>query len=217
MGKLEPESYDEIIAKYNAGKSTVELGKEYGVNPNSIYYRLKKLGINPRGRSQAKRTYDVVEDFFDLINTQEKAYLLGILYADGCNSTEISCIRLILGEQDYDLLQRLCKLIYKCDRPLLKRKGKLFTDNGKEYLRKDSYCLAISNKHISQQLESYGLVKAKSLKVTFPTCIPDNLLSHFVRGYFDGDGSLSFSSGQIAISILGTENFTETLRDKCLT
>ncbi len=201
--------------KYLSGKNTVELGKEYEINPGAIYNILKRNNVQLRSDSQAKRKYDIDELFFDTIDTQESAYFLGILYADGCNSTENYSVRLIVSEKDCDILYKLKNLIFKCDRPLLKRKGKLFNNNGKTYLRKDSYCLTISNKHISSKLESHGLIKAKSLKLTFPTCVPNHLLHHFIRGYFDGDGCLSFTSNQISISILGTDSFIKELQSIC--
>jgi hypothetical protein len=117
--KLDKRFSQDIIEKYLSGKSTLELGTEYGVNPGSIHYLLKKKEIKTRDHSQANRTYDVYEDFFDTINTSEKAYFLGILYADGCNSTEMTCVRLILSEQDssihmdrkYDKFNEICSLI----------------------------------------------------------------------------------------------------------
>lgn len=45
-------------------------------------------------------------------------------------------------------------------------------------------------------------------------CVPHNLLQHFIRGYFDGDGSVGVSTeNQIAISILGTEEFVSKLQE----
>lgn len=211
--RIKEEDKNSIIEQYLEGKNTSELGRLYNVNPGAIYYLIKKNGITPRNGSQAGRKYDIKEDFFDVIDTKEKAYFLGILYADGCNSTENNLVRIVLTAKDKPLLERLSSEIYNCHRPLSLRKGKWFEDNGKRYKRKDSYCLSISNKHISKKLNEYGLVKAKSLKVTFPEYIPDELTSHFIRGYFDGDGSISFSSNQISISILGTESFCETLKE----
>lgn len=87
------------------------------------------------------------------------------------------------------------------------------TVKDKQYQSKATYCLSITNKHISKQVETLGLVKAKSLKVTFPTFLPDSLIPHFVRGYFDGNGSVNMTkAGQLSISILGTTQFCETLK-----
>jgi len=215
--KLDLKFKDEIISQYLSGKSTVELGKVFEVSPGAIYSFLRKNNVKIRGRSEGQRKYDLNELYFDDINSQEKAYFLGILYADGCNSTELNLIRLVLSAQDIDLLKRLTKLIYKEDRPLAFRKGKEFIDkqSGKIYQRKDSYCLSIQHKHTSMKLNEYGLVKAKSLKLKFPDCVSRNLIQHFIRGYFDGDGTVGITiEKQLNVSILGTEQFCSTL--KCI-
>lgn len=207
---------DELISEYLLGISSVELGKKYNVTYQTILMFLRKKKILIRDISHANQKYKLHENFFDIIDSQEKAYFLGILYADGCNSTELNMIRLILTSSDVELLKQLSAFIYQVERPLTFRKGKSFFDKqtSKIYQRKDSYCLTIQNKHISSKLVEYGLIKAKSLKVKFPTCIQHNLLRHFIRGYFDGDGSVGVTlENQIAISILGTEDFTAKLQE----
>lgn len=204
---------ENVIREYSSGKSTVYISRKYGINCGSVIYWLKKNNVNRRNQSEAHRKYPLNENFFDTIDSPTKAYFLGLLYADGCNSPEQNLIRLILSKQDKPLLERLSAIIYKQPKPLIFRKGHLFTDNGRTYFRRDSYQLNISNKHMSEILIQHGLVKAKSFIVVFPKWIEESLISHFVRGYFDGDGCISFTKNrQIAISILGTENFCLKLK-----
>jgi hypothetical protein len=59
----------------------------------------------------------------------------------------------------------MSNIIYIDNRPLILRRGKYFIEKDKIYIRKDSYCLTISNKHISEKLMYYGLTKAKSFNI----------------------------------------------------
>lgn len=54
---------------------------------------------------------------------------------------------------------------------------------------KNQYRLTINNKHISKRLAELGCGKAKTSVITFPTLeqVPENLIHHFIRGYFDGN------------------------------
>jgi len=208
--KLEPFE-NQIVEEYSKGKSTVELGKEYGVNAGSIYYCLKKNNVQVRNRSEAQRKYTIREDYFDKIDTCHKAYILGLLYSDGCNSTESNCVRIVLTAQDKHILEDISSLIYVDHRNLTYRKGHEFVDKGKTYFSKDSCVFTINNKRISENLCRWGVVKNKTQKIIFPTWLKPIYVSHFIRGYFDGDGSISISNCQAQVSILGTKAFCTVL------
>lgn len=202
-----------FIKDYNNGLSTIKIGKKYNVSYTTVYNYLKKSGVRIRSASERTRKYKILEDFFDNIDTQEKAYFLGILYADGCNYPERNIIKLGLRKGDRNILEKLSKLIYQCNRPIIQNKDRIviFNNIPKKF---NGLCeLNITNKHLSNKLINLGLVKNKSHKLKFPVFLSNALIPHFIRGYFDGDGSLSFGkSKQISISILGTKNFCEGLK-----
>jgi intein/homing endonuclease len=58
-------------------------------------------------------------------------------------------------------------------------------------LWKNRYRLQIGSKSLYADLESLGFTRKKSGIMRFPD-VPDELLSHFIRGYFDGDGNVLF-------------------------
>lgn len=62
-------------------------------------------------------------------------------------------------------------------------------------------------------LASHGLVERKTNTITFPiTSIKDELIHHFIRGYFDGDGSMSgLKKDTYAIKICGTESMLRSI------
>ena len=132
-----------------------------------------------------KKVYKINENFFSRIDTEQKAYILGFFYADGCNSiiTELNkCVSFTQLEQDVDILNKI-KIAMESTNILYEIIQK---SNGKK-----KYILDIYSKKLSEDLEFLGATPNKSLTLTFPTeNIPKELMHHFIRGYFDGDGCI---------------------------
>ena len=123
------------------------------------------------------------EDFFESIDTEEKAYWLGFLYADGYNYEAKGEVKVALAGKDKDFLLKLRDTIYpNKDKPLYyKENSDLST----------GYELNMSSARMSRHLAKQGCMQAKTFKIKFPYFIDESLYRHFIRGYFDGDGSLS--------------------------
>lgn len=177
MRKTTDEQRLEIVKLYKDGTSCIQLGKRYGITPGAVSSLLKTRGIEVKKNQYKARKYQLNENYFDKIDTEEKAYFLGLLYADGCNFPKNRVVTISLLKGDEDILNRLNNLIY-INRPLY--------NNGY------TSTLTICSKKISDQLERLGCVPQKSLKLEFPTLkqLPDCLMRHFIRGYFDGDGCI---------------------------
>ena len=197
----------DIVHKYLSGSSMDKIAKEYSINKSSVFSILKTRNIPRRNSSDSHKKYAINENFFDLIDTPEKSYFLGILFADGYNNTKNNLVRICLISKDKPLLNRL-RDILGYTKPLAKR---VFSNPNWS-----SQCeLSITNKHISRQLEKLGCIPNKSSILEFPTQIPKRLLQHFVRGYYDGDGSLRFyknNSNQPRLSITSTLPFCNHLQ-----
>ncbi|MFA5048381.1 MAG: LAGLIDADG family homing endonuclease [Patescibacteria group bacterium] len=154
------------------------------------------------------KKYLIDENFFNNIDTQDKSYFLGILYADGCHKIERNEIELQLSGQDVELLIKLRDLIFYEPKPFYTKKSKTIKICGIETTRQESNTLSICNKNISKSLLTHGLIKNKSSTIDYPDFISDELQSHFIRGYFDGDGSVFLTrKRQISIAIIGSELF----------
>lgn len=209
---MDQEMIENFIKDYKNGLSTIKIGTKYGFSCTTIYNYLKKSNVAIRPANERNRKYQLNEHYFDEINTPEKAYFLGILYADGNNCQ--NKIRLVLTDSDKSLLEKLSNLIYIEHRPLIIQKGRTNSVNGKPHQTKNSYVLSISNKNIQINLEKYGVIKNKTNKITFPFFLPQDLLSHFLRGYIDGDGSVCFKKdGQSSVSFVGTEQFCQSTKN----
>ena len=188
----------ELFTKYESGKYTgADLAKEYPISLTAINGLLRRNGYKSKSQSELQRKYPIKENFFDVINTEEKAYFLGLLYADGCNATNRNTVILSLKEDDKEILEKLNSLLQP-KKPLGHTKSGQTT-------------LLISNKHISQRLTELGCHRAKTYSLMFPSeeQVPKYLVRHFVRGYFDGDGWV----GEKAISIVSTLNFCNSLAE----
>lgn len=205
----------QIYSDYTAGESLKALAKRLRVDSRTITRRFNEAGLRMRTASEANRKYEIVEDFFDNIDTPEKAYAFGLLMADGYNNTDRGSVALGLSEGDRDVLDHLTALIQP-NKPLQ------FVDQVSNrragWKTKDQYRLVIANRHISQQLSRLGCGKAKTFSLTFPpeSILPRHLLNHFVRGYFDGDGSVCNYKhkhyAKTSVSITATESFLHALQ-----
>ena len=93
----------------------------------------------------------------------------------------------------------------------LKKFANFLEFKGKIYKKKFSYQLSFKDSFISNSLRKLGCVERKSLILKFPSYnqVPEELMNHFIRGYFEGDGYIR-KEGSIEISILGTEEFLKS-------
>jgi hypothetical protein len=194
----------DIINSYKNGVSQSQLAKKYNVGKSTIKRILLKNNINLRFVKEYRK-YSIKEDFFDNIDTQEKAYFLGLLYADG-NNTSYGLVTLVLQERDKEILIRLNNMIQPT-KPLCYRG--YFSKRNKNH--QNQYQLSIHNKHISRLLNELGLVRAKSLVITFPEWLDKDLIKHFIRGFYDGNGNVGINKNP-NIQIVSTLSFCESIK-----
>lgn len=159
-------------------------------------------------KSTRYKEFDV--DYFKIIDSEEKAYWLGFIYADGwvCFNEEKRRydFGLSLAGKDHDHLMKFADAIgYKGKitkiEQRLKGYDKLYT----------SYRLDLHSKLFVKNLIAHGCVQNKSLVLKELPKIPSIYLTPFVRGYFDGDGTVYEQRGRAGIEILGTKEFLTDL------
>lgn len=194
---------------YATGDYTMkEVASSFPVSYVAINNLLKRHGFKAKSQSALQRKYPLQESFFDSIDTQEKAYFLGILYADGYNNRERNSVTLSLKESDKNILVRLNDLIQP-NKPLQFVDVSNTTKTPGYENTTNQYRLVIASKHISQQLAKLGCGAKKTFNLIFPNenILPFHLQSHFVRGYFDGDGCIGFRNKRGYFSMVGTLDF----------
>ena len=181
-----------------------ELGKKYNILRSTVRAYAKRLGVH-KGNKIRLKSYSLDTNYFKEINTPNKAYVLGFIYADGCNTRR--GLQIGLQERDKEVLDFI--------------KKELNANNELTYIKpfkkgwSYKWDLRISSKEISNDLTEKGCPPAKSLLLNFPTFIDDNLMSHFIRGYFDGDGCITICDkgyGRLSF-ISGSKEFINGLRE----
>lgn len=198
------ELYNRMFYLYEHKKTQKEIAYDLVVS-SSIGSVLKKKQIERRTYSEANRKHGRNSEYFDNINTPNKAYVLGLIYADGNNYIWGSkhCLTISLQESDKALLERVKEeLEYTGDLRFVPLKDKNPNHN-------NQYVLAITDEHMCLQLKEIGVVQRKSLILKFPKFLRPDLIRHFVRGYFDGDGCLSYNqaTNKEMAGIVGTFEF----------
>lgn len=168
---------------YDNGFSLREIAVKLNSKTATLWRRLQEAGVATKkplfAYRERLRTYPIDDTIFENIDTQEKAYILGFLYADGYVNKNISQVSLKLQRRDEPILNKI-KLCLNYNKPLnySVARGKFEQCN-----------LIICNKKIYYDLQSHGLHPCKSFTCEFPV-LRDDLNRHFIRGYFDGNGCI---------------------------
>ncbi len=196
----------EIINLYLSGKGTVEISKKYSVSFSWVNEFLKSRNVKIRNRSQASRIFKINEHYFDKIDSEEKAYWLGFIFADGCNTRKGFTIS--ISRKDKDHLNKIKNVLYDDNRYNIKDAYAFC--KGKKYKISQFW---LTSKYLSGVLSGLGAIPAKSLVLKFPEWIDKLLIRHFIRGYFDGDGCLHVyrNRATATFSLIGTNEFLNSV------
>jgi len=139
------------------------------------------------------------------------AYILGFLCADGniIDSENSSRTRYVqFASKDKEILEKIRKALNSNHPIRIRSSQKKLFPNGKYYTFSKTFYFRIGNKKLVSQLEKLGVPARKSKIIKFPK-VPSLYLSHFVRGYFNGDGTVYVekrknSKGKIRIKRMRT-------------
>ena len=201
---------EEITRLYQEGKTAKEISSLLGFKYHQpVYNFFKKMGWERNGKS-VKRTYKVDENFFKVINTEEKAYILGFICADG--HIDRSRLRVTVSIKDKDILHKIRNAMHS-NHPI-KEVQRVNPYNGTERKILTLVELMISGTELVKPLFNMGLTtnKTYTLSGDILKYVPKYLMRDFLRGYFDGDGNVFFgkrySSGyKYNINVCGNEDF----------
>lgn len=169
--------------KENYGKKSVkEIAVYLNRTENSVRLKANKNGLK-------KSPYNCDYNFFENIDNEEKAYWLGFIAADGWvtvnETSNAGTIGIELQYRDIDQLKKFNKSIggnYKID--TLYKTCKVSTNPDKTH----KMCrIRVFSIDMVKDLHKFGVTKDKTYNFHMPN-LNKNLMRHFVRGYFDGDG-----------------------------
>lgn len=195
---------EQIFHLIDEGKSMREICESLQVGKSSIRKRLRKFNIDlPNRWNETKFN----ENVFDSIDTEEKAYWLGFIFADGYISSSNYTFEISLSIRDIGHLRKFNAFMgYRGDRVKV----------GKTNFEGCDRCRwSVTNKHLWSTLRSLGCTPKKSLTLKFPNIEVFNnedLIHHFIRGYWDGDGCIRLGrNDRLVCSANGTESFLNSI------
>lgn len=172
----------------------VEICEKHKINYRTLYYGLKRRGIPITLYKVDKRRYDVEDTYFDVIDTESKAYILGLLASDGYVISEKDTVFLKLSTQDEETVKFVRDSISP-KKPLYYERAGTPRILGKVSRSAGACKVEIRSSKLVKSLEVLGITDRKTGNEIYPT-IPDNMHQHFIRGFFDGDGSVSYTVGK---------------------
>lgn len=183
-------TFEEInyLLKNHQNQTKAEIALHLNRTETAVSVKMSKLGL-----ILPKYHYD--RSFFKNINTEEKAYWLGFMYADGCvhvthtptYSAEV-CIKLYTG--DFEHLKKFNKCL-NGNIPVTFDEN-ICSFNNKTQKSCSIRCYSVE---MAEDLISHGCIPNKTFFIELPQ-LPTELYRHFLRGYFDGDGCISLRSNK---------------------
>jgi len=185
--QLKTEEIGKIVEMYDQEIPVTEIAKIFAVTKSAVYRRLRQIkGPLGRERTVIKRKYTVDESFFEVIDTPDKAYVMGWFYSDGSNDLSRYTASISLAENNADALYKIRDVIgsnaeIKISQPPSRQK---------------QFRLSIYNKVVSTQIARLGISGNVTYTRTWPEWLSEELQPYFIRGLIEGDGYVSARDGR---------------------
>lgn len=192
--KLSEKQEDEIVALYLNGDSGHVSAKKLNLTSYLVYETLRRRSI-PR---RPLKIYQENSGFFTVIDSDEKAYWLGFIAADGSVSDRFS-LTLSLHIQDLGHLEKFKKSI-ESNRPIY------------QSAQIERSSIQVNDKQIVSDLIKLGITPRKCHTLRFPPLFSSDLDRAFIRGYFDGDGSILRLKRNLHLEFAGNKQFLTSVQ-----
>ena len=191
-----------VCELYQKGISQDKLENIVHLTRPTIRKILRNNNIHIRKPTEIEKQYPVDSNYFNKIDTPNKAYILGFFYADGNVGADTYAIH---------ILESMKKELGFPQKPLI------FDERSKKYgnNKQDMYMLTFKNKQIHEDLGKWGVIPRKTKILEYPDFLEESLHRHFIRGVMDGDGCIHTpnNKGSNAVDICGTFNFCTKLKE----
>jgi DNA invertase Pin-like site-specific DNA recombinase len=200
----------EVLEKAFAEHGSLKaVGRHYGVDATTIKRYMQSYGL----KTPEPVRYNCDHQFFSR-DTEESFYVAGFIAADGCVKNNYTILDIGLAKKDEAQLQMIKDLL-KAENPLHYKISKNSRANP-NWKDTEAVEMRITSKQMCQDLLRFGITERKTHTLKFPEWILNHPLKHhFIRGYFDGDGSFytylkndgSRTVEQVFFSVRGTKDF----------
>lgn len=190
---IKEEHINFIREQYQKGYSQIDISNQMNISSRLVSKLMKDNNITIRTNREQALKHSFNENYFETIDSEEKAYWLGFMYADGYiqNKRKHSGYRIgiTLSSVDKDHLEKFnqsLKSTYDI---------KTYKSNGGYSVGNFYSRIIVSSDKMASDLIKKGCILNKTDKLMFPNSdiVRNNLIKHFIRGYIDGDGSLNYS------------------------
>jgi LAGLIDADG-like domain len=169
--KLTPQQKQQIIEVFNNGMECQDISQHIGVSGRSVARVLSEASINTKRRNR----YSLNEDYFDVIDSTKKAYLLGPVAADGC-----------VTKHNYIAFESIDRELTEILSDELKYSGAMRVITPGVY--KPHYRINFSSQKLASALNKYGVVTGRMSTGNYYFPKQSEYLAAYILGYFDGDG-----------------------------
>lgn len=199
------EQYKQAIQYFidNPKVSIKEVAIRYNIDRGTLGKKLSELNLNDA--KYRRRIYSLNENYFENVDTPEKAYWLGWLHSDG-NIIQ-NKIRLRICADDIEILQ-LFNTCLESNVPVIIEENSRGYENSKSMAN-----LTINSIKMVEDLSKYGIVENKTNKIQFYNFTNIELTKAYIRGIFDGDGWCSFSENSREIGFSGNQQTCEAIAE----
>lgn len=184
-----------IVDLFKTGKNTSQISKELSIPRNTVRHNLLRLKLLSPPKPKGKFN----ENYFEYIDTEEKAYFLGFIVADGSISKVTNRVCFDINTKDKEILEGFKCSVLSTNQI---RNYKVFDDRTKKYY--DKTVFQVSSKKLKEDLKNLGVDENKSYSFLKPE-IDKEYFWHFLRGMVDGDGHIS--NTKMYISLISTKEF----------
>ena len=171
---------DTLMQAHNCTLTAADLAAKLHCTPCTVVRTCRRLGLSkpaqPAHHRSRQKQFDTA--FFRRIDTEQKAYVVGFIAADGGLDRRWGC-KISIRDYDVDILTQIATAL-KCTYVPIPADGKR--------LRLSFYDI-----DTVRDLAQYGIVERKTQTLPFAKNIPDTFVLSYLRGVFDGDGSIGKS------------------------
>ena len=157
------------------------------INKNLEYIK-NNYPLFTNGTSKRK----IRHNFFSKIETELQAYLLGFIMSDGSVNKKRHTLTIHINDKDIEIFDLFKIISPEAYTENCKGYESIATVNGRTVKNKSSIRLSIASKILIEDLEKLGVIENKTYHELHIPLMPENLIRHFFRGYFDGDGCFTY-------------------------
>lgn len=199
--------------------SLARIAKVFKVGENKVKLWLKECNIPLRKYTQKFRFN---ENYFDEIDSEEKAYWLGFIWCDGSIIDQAKNLQIKLSLSDTDI-SHVYKFKEAIDAEHTVKTYDISNGFMSEEVRQEAR-IVVTSKHMGETLRNkYGMVTHRSTSLPVTEKIPKSLVRHFIRGVFDADGSITtyWNKGKeswnpnlkMSLQLYSTEDLIDFIQD----